>query len=89
MCKVCVCVCFHGLKYEGVLNVTHNCVLLFFFLRLIPTCNLEIVPVVDFGILVANSKVHCKEISITNRGKAPGTYSVLYKLTDLEKLLLL
>ncbi|KAK7797018.1 hypothetical protein U0070_021120 [Myodes glareolus] len=46
---------------------------------LIPTCNLEIVPVVDFGILVANSKVHCKEISITNRGKAPGTFKTEYQ----------
>lgn len=82
------CVCFHELNYEGVLIVTHNCLLLFFSLRLIPTCHLEIVPVVDFGILVANSKVHCKEISIINRGKAPGTCSVSYKLTNLEELLL-
>lgn len=77
-----------GLTMKVFLLLTHNCVLLFFSLRLIPTCHLEIVPVVDFGILVANSKVHCKEISIINRGKAPGTCSGSYKLTNLEELLL-
>ncbi|MEJ1281358.1 putative gene 7173 [Cricetulus griseus] len=46
---------------------------------LIPTCQLEIVPVVDFGTLVANSKVHCKEISIINHGKAPGTFKTEYQ----------
>ncbi|GAB1302928.1 Cilia and flagella-associated protein 47 [Apodemus speciosus] len=46
---------------------------------LIPVCQLEIVPVVDFGTLVANSKVHCKEITIINRGKAPGTFKTEYQ----------
>lgn len=46
---------------------------------LIPTCQLEIVPVVDFGTLVANSKVHCKEISIINHGKAPGMFKTEYQ----------
>ncbi|XP_060231199.1 cilia and flagella-associated protein 47-like [Meriones unguiculatus] len=45
---------------------------------LIPTCQLEIVPVVDFGTVVANSKVHCKEISIVNHGKAPGMFKTEY-----------
>ncbi|XP_060230649.1 cilia- and flagella-associated protein 47 [Meriones unguiculatus] len=45
---------------------------------LIPTCQLEIVPVVDFGTIVANSKVHCKEISIINHGKAPGMFKAEY-----------
>lgn len=46
---------------------------------LIPVCQLEIVPVVDFGTLVANSKVHCKEITIINRGKAPGKFKAEYQ----------
>nr|XP_042125169.1 cilia- and flagella-associated protein 47 isoform X1 [Peromyscus maniculatus bairdii] len=46
---------------------------------LIPTCQLEIVPVVDFGTLVANSKVYCKEISIINHGKAPGMFKTEYQ----------
>ncbi|XP_063136439.1 cilia- and flagella-associated protein 47 isoform X2 [Rattus norvegicus] len=46
---------------------------------LIPVCRLEIVPVVDFGTLVANSKVHCKEITIINRGKAPGMFKTDYQ----------
>ncbi|XP_066106636.1 cilia- and flagella-associated protein 47 [Saccopteryx bilineata] len=46
---------------------------------LIPNCQLEIVPEVNFGILVANSKVHSKEIRIVNRGKAPGTFKTDYQ----------
>uniref|UniRef100_A0A8C5K937 Cilia and flagella associated protein 47 n=1 Tax=Jaculus jaculus TaxID=51337 RepID=A0A8C5K937_JACJA len=46
---------------------------------LIPTCQLEIVPVVDFGTIVANSKVHCKEINIINHGKAPGMFKTEYQ----------
>lgn len=47
--------------------------------RLIPTCQLEMKRDVDFGTLVANSKVYSKEIKITNRGKAPGKYFLSYK----------
>ncbi|XP_066213854.1 cilia- and flagella-associated protein 47 [Saccopteryx leptura] len=46
---------------------------------LIPNCQLEIVPEVNFGILVANSKVHSKEIRIVNRGMAPGTFKTDYQ----------
>ncbi|XP_036923682.1 cilia- and flagella-associated protein 47 [Sturnira hondurensis] len=45
---------------------------------LIPCCDLEIEPEVNFGTLVANSKVHCKDVKITNRGKVRGTFSVEY-----------
>lgn len=47
--------------------------------RLIPACKLEIKPDVDFGTLVANSKVYSKEVKIINRGKAPGKYFLSYK----------
>ncbi|KAM8753166.1 cilia- and flagella-associated protein 47 [Rhynchonycteris naso] len=46
---------------------------------LIPSCQLEIVPEVNFGTLVANSKVYCKEINIFNHGKAPGTFKADYQ----------
>ncbi|XP_049727859.1 cilia- and flagella-associated protein 47 isoform X2 [Elephas maximus indicus] len=45
---------------------------------LIPCCQLEIESEVDFGTLVANSKVYCKEISIVNHGKAPGIFTTEY-----------
>lgn len=45
----------------------------FFLLpRLIPSCQLEIESEVNFGTLVANSKVYCKEIIIINHGRVPG-----------------
>ncbi|XP_029785500.1 cilia- and flagella-associated protein 47 [Suricata suricatta] len=46
---------------------------------LIPACQLEIDSEVDFGTLVANSKVYCKEISIVNHGRAPGTFKTEYQ----------
>ncbi|XP_075394462.1 cilia- and flagella-associated protein 47 [Tenrec ecaudatus] len=45
---------------------------------LIPSCDLDIPPEVNFGSLVANSKVHSKEISIRNFGKSPGTFYLEY-----------
>ncbi|XP_054329037.1 cilia- and flagella-associated protein 47 [Pongo pygmaeus] len=45
---------------------------------LIPSCQLEIESVVNFGTLVANSKVYSKEITITNHGKAPGIFKAEY-----------
>ncbi|XP_012497537.1 PREDICTED: calponin homology domain-containing protein 2 [Propithecus coquereli] len=41
---------------------------------LIPICQLEIESVVNFGTLVSNSNVYCKELTIINHGKAPGQY---------------
>uniref|UniRef100_A0A2K5R9G8 Calponin-homology (CH) domain-containing protein n=1 Tax=Cebus imitator TaxID=2715852 RepID=A0A2K5R9G8_CEBIM len=46
---------------------------------LIPSCKLAIESVVDFGTLVANSKVYCKEITISNHGKVPGTFNAEYR----------
>ncbi|KAM7045480.1 cilia- and flagella-associated protein 47 [Molossus nigricans] len=46
---------------------------------LIPSCKLEMGTEVNFGTVVANSKVHCKEISIINRGKAPGMFKTEYQ----------
>ncbi|XP_008593043.1 PREDICTED: uncharacterized protein CXorf22 homolog, partial [Galeopterus variegatus] len=46
---------------------------------LIPSCQLEIESVVNFGKLVANSKVYCKEIHIINHGKAPGMFNTEYQ----------
>ncbi|XP_049985737.1 cilia- and flagella-associated protein 47 isoform X2 [Alexandromys fortis] len=65
--------------FDHILIYAGNKVLEVPLIGLIPTCHLEIVPVVDFGILVANSKVHCKEISIINRGKAPGMFKTEYQ----------
>ncbi|XP_028379248.1 cilia- and flagella-associated protein 47 [Phyllostomus discolor] len=46
---------------------------------LIPCCDLEIEPEVNFGTLVANSKVHCKEVRITNHGKVQGMFTMEYR----------
>ncbi|EPQ15382.1 hypothetical protein D623_10008654 [Myotis brandtii] len=46
---------------------------------LIPACQLEMKPDVDFGTLVANSKVYSKEVKIINRGKAPGMFTTKYQ----------
>ncbi|XP_055987073.1 cilia- and flagella-associated protein 47 [Sorex fumeus] len=45
---------------------------------LIPTCQLQVEQVVDFGKLVANSKVYSKEVSVFNNGKYPGTFLAEY-----------
>nr|XP_023490286.1 cilia- and flagella-associated protein 47 isoform X1 [Equus caballus] len=46
---------------------------------LIPSCQLEIESEVNFGTLVANSKVHCKEIIIINHGRVPGIFKTEYQ----------
>ncbi|KAB0341518.1 hypothetical protein FD754_018444, partial [Muntiacus muntjak] len=46
---------------------------------LIPSCQLEIEPEVNFGTLVAGSKVYCKEISIINHGSVPGIFKIEYQ----------
>ncbi|KAM5291042.1 cilia- and flagella-associated protein 47 [Glossophaga mutica] len=46
---------------------------------LIPCCDLEIEPEVNFGTLVANSKVHCKEVKISNHGKVQGMFTMEYR----------
>nr|XP_058147688.1 cilia- and flagella-associated protein 47 [Dasypus novemcinctus] len=46
---------------------------------LIPSCQLEIETEVNFGTLVANSKVYCKEINIINHGRAPGMFTTEYQ----------
>ncbi|XP_038443086.1 cilia- and flagella-associated protein 47 isoform X1 [Canis lupus familiaris] len=46
---------------------------------LIPSCQLEIESEVNFGTLVADSKVYCKEINIVNHGRVPGTFKTEYQ----------
>ncbi|XP_062432984.1 cilia- and flagella-associated protein 47 [Rhea pennata] len=46
--------------------------------RLIPCCYLEIEPEIDFGTVIANSKIISKEISIANHGSSPGTFKISY-----------
>ncbi|XP_052518697.1 cilia- and flagella-associated protein 47 [Budorcas taxicolor] len=46
---------------------------------LIPSCQLAIEPEVNFGTLVASSKVYCKEISIINQGSVPGIFKIEYQ----------
>ncbi|XP_077000992.1 cilia- and flagella-associated protein 47 isoform X2 [Tamandua tetradactyla] len=46
---------------------------------LIPACDLEIETEVDFGTLVANSKVYCKEVNLINHGRAPGMFKMEYQ----------
>ncbi|XP_021536941.1 cilia- and flagella-associated protein 47 [Neomonachus schauinslandi] len=46
---------------------------------LIPSCQLEIESEVNFGTLVSDSKVYCKEINIINHGRAPGTFKAEYQ----------
>ncbi|CAM4444816.1 unnamed protein product [Lepidochelys kempii] len=45
---------------------------------LIPCCCLEIEPEINFGTVIANSKVISKEISITNHGSSPGAFKINY-----------
>ncbi|XP_043927775.1 cilia- and flagella-associated protein 47 [Protopterus annectens] len=49
------------------------------FLQFAPSCYLEIQPEVDFGTVIANSKVIYKEIEIKNHGSAPGAFKIKYK----------
>ncbi|KAM8977297.1 LOW QUALITY PROTEIN: cilia- and flagella-associated protein 47 [Pelodytes ibericus] len=43
-----------------------------------PSCYLEIDPVVNFGCVIANSKVISKEIRIMNIGSSPGSFKIKY-----------
>ncbi|KAM4795930.1 cilia- and flagella-associated protein 47 [Rhinophrynus dorsalis] len=43
-----------------------------------PSCYLEIDPEVNFGNVIANSKVIYKEIGIMNHGSSPGTFKIKY-----------
>ncbi|NXV93533.1 CFA47 protein, partial [Calonectris borealis] len=45
---------------------------------LIPCCYLEIESEINFGAVIANSKIISKEISIANRGSASGTFKISY-----------
>ncbi|NXR67841.1 CFA47 protein, partial [Rhadina sibilatrix] len=47
-------------------------------LGLIPYCDLEVESEVNFGEMIANSKLVTKEISITNRGTTSGVFRVSY-----------
>ncbi|NWH91471.1 CFA47 protein, partial [Aegithalos caudatus] len=47
-------------------------------LGLIPYCDLEIESEVNFGEMIANSKLVSKEISIANHGTTAGVFRVLY-----------
>ncbi|XP_052530326.1 cilia- and flagella-associated protein 47 [Tympanuchus pallidicinctus] len=54
---------------------------------LIPSCYLETESEVDFGTVVANSKIISKEISIANHGSLSGTFKISYTgdiLLDIE-----
>ncbi|XP_003218974.3 cilia- and flagella-associated protein 47 isoform X1 [Anolis carolinensis] len=45
---------------------------------LIPRCCLQIEPEINFGTVIANSKVINTEIKITNSGSSPGTFAIKY-----------
>ncbi|KAL9867454.1 cilia- and flagella-associated protein 47 [Geothlypis trichas] len=47
-------------------------------LGLIPYCDLEIESEVDFGEMIANSKLVTKQISISNRGTIAGVFKISY-----------
>ncbi|KAH0624767.1 hypothetical protein JD844_032546 [Phrynosoma platyrhinos] len=46
---------------------------------LIPCCCLEVEPEINFGTVIANSKVINTEFKITNCGSSPGTFAIKYK----------
>ncbi|XP_062983760.1 cilia- and flagella-associated protein 47 [Elgaria multicarinata webbii] len=46
---------------------------------LIPCCCLDIEPEINFGTVIANSKVINTEIRITNYGSSPGTFDIKYR----------
>lgn len=60
-----------SLKCKGIFKFQE---MLSFLCRLIPYCDLEIESEVNFGEMIANSKLVSKEISITNRGTTSGKY---------------
>lgn len=47
-----------------------------FLCRLIPCCYLEIESDINFGTVIANSKIISKEINIANHGSSSGKYLV-------------
>ncbi|NXJ63911.1 CFA47 protein, partial [Rostratula benghalensis] len=47
-------------------------------LGLIPCCYLEIQSEINFGAVIANSKIISKEISIANHGSSSGTFKISY-----------
>ncbi|GAB0178371.1 cilia- and flagella-associated protein 47 [Grus japonensis] len=47
-------------------------------LGLIPCCYLEIESEINFGTVIANSKIISKEISISNHGSSSGTFKISY-----------
>ncbi|NXW33415.1 CFA47 protein, partial [Phaetusa simplex] len=47
-------------------------------LGLIPCCCLEIQSEINFGAVIANSKIISKEISIANHGSSSGTFKISY-----------
>ncbi|KFW09394.1 Uncharacterized protein CXorf22, partial [Fulmarus glacialis] len=49
-----------------------------FLCRLIPCCYLETESEINFGAVIANSKIISKEISIANHGSASGTFKISY-----------
>jgi len=51
-----------------------------FLCRLISCCSLEIESEINFGAVIANSKIISKEITITNRGSSSGKYLLHVKL---------
>ncbi|NXV81725.1 CFA47 protein, partial [Atlantisia rogersi] len=55
-------------------------------LGLIPRCCLEIEPEVNFGTVIANSKIISKEISISNHGPSSGTFKISYDGVVLLKI---
>ncbi|XP_044141503.1 cilia- and flagella-associated protein 47 [Bufo gargarizans] len=64
--------------HDKLLVVVDNDVIEVPLLGLTPSCCLEIDPEVNFGDLVANSKVIYKEIAVTNHGSSPGTFKIKY-----------
>ncbi|NXT79712.1 CFA47 protein, partial [Zapornia atra] len=55
-------------------------------LGLIPRCCLEIEPEINFGTVIANSKIISKEINISNHGSSSGTFKISYDGVVLLKI---
>ncbi|XP_066563691.1 cilia- and flagella-associated protein 47-like [Amia ocellicauda] len=64
---------------ERLILVSDDDVLEIPILAFCPRCFLEVDSEVDFGSLVANSKVISEEIHIFNHGSAPGAFKIAYK----------
>ncbi|XP_056412134.1 cilia- and flagella-associated protein 47 isoform X3 [Hyla sarda] len=73
---------YHPIKKQDIrdklLVVVDNDAIEVPLLGFVPSCYLEIDPEVHFGSIVANSKVICKDIAITNHGSSPGTFKIKY-----------